>query len=296
MTGLGGHGTKLSDAGVPDAGGSDAGVLANQVDGVLFDVDDTLVDTRGAFTVAWEAAVGQFLPHLGADDVPAVVRTWRADAGGYYAAYTAGRMPYAEQRVRRVNALHAEHGGPELDEDAFASWNEVFESAFQGAWTAFEDALAAIASVRRAGIAVGVVTNARSDYQRLKLERAGIEVPEVLVGMDAFGVGKPDPRVFLEGAALLGTAPGRTVYVGDELHVDALGALTAGLRGVWLDRPGTRGRDIPEGEIEAAVARGAVRVESLGELADALVVALPAGPGASSAPPRAWLDLPPALG
>jgi len=244
--------------------------LAGVVDGVLFDVDDTLVDTRGAFTAAWATAAERFLPHLGPEDLEAVVAHWRRDEGGYYAAYTRGELGYDEQRLLRVNALHGQFGGHQLDEAGFADWNEVFEAAFQGGWAAFEDAVAAIERLSAEGIAVGVVTNARSEYQRLKLERAGLPVPEVIVGVDVFGFGKPDPRLFREGATRLGTDPARTAYVGDELHVDALAATQAGLRGVWLDRPGTRGRPLGEDEIEAALARGVRRIERLEELADAL--------------------------
>lgn len=240
------------------------------VEGVLFDVDDTLVDTRGAFTAAWATAVDRFLPHLGAQDLEAVVATWRRDDGGHYAAYTRGELGYEEQRLLRVNALHAEFDGPRLDGAGFAAWNEVFEAAFQGAWVAFVDSLAAIEHLRAEGIAVGVVTNARSEYQRAKLERTGLPMLEVVVGVEVFGFGKPDRRVFLEGATQLGTDPARTAYVGDELSVDALAATEAGLRGVWLDRPGTRGRPVSEEEIGAALARGVRRVERLGELADVL--------------------------
>ncbi len=61
----------------------------------------------------------------------------------------------------------------------------------------------------------------------------------MLVGLDAFGVGKPDPRIFRHACAVLGPAPAEVAYVGDELDVDARGARDAGLVGVWLDRHGT---------------------------------------------------------
>jgi len=235
---------------------------------VLLDVDDTLVDTRGAFTVAWRACCARYLPHA---DVEAVVRTWRADAGGHYAAYAAGRLGYEEQRHLRVNALHAEHGGPQLDEAGFAAWNALFESAFRSGWRAFDDAGALLAELAERGVPVGMVTNAASDYQRLKLRTAGLPAPEVLVGVDVLGVGKPDPRVFLEGARRLGLEPGEAAYVGDELHVDALGAQRAGLQGVWLDRPGARHRPVAQEELDAALASGVRRVEGLSGLAPLLL-------------------------
>ena len=50
-----------------------------------------------------------------------------------------------------------------------------------------------------------------------------------LVGIDAFGVGKPDARIFRRACEVLGPAPAEAAYVGDELDVDARGARDAGL-------------------------------------------------------------------
>lgn len=84
------------------------------------------------------------------------------------------------------------------------------------------------------------------------------------------GSGKPDPRVFAEACRRLGTDPARTAYVGDELDVDARGALAAGLVGVWLDRPGTRrGGPHPE-DPASARASGVHVVHGLADLPVAL--------------------------
>ena len=83
---------------------------------------------------------------------------------------------------------------------------------------------------------------------------------------DRFGVGKPDPRVFVEACRLLGTAPERTAYVGDELDIDARAAVSAGLIGVWVDRPGERRITIPDEHIAAAREAGVLVIRSLTEL------------------------------
>jgi putative hydrolase of the HAD superfamily len=123
-----------------------------------------------------------------------------------------------------------------------------------------------------AGLAVGALSNAEVAYQSDKLAKVGLgdRVP-VLVGLDTFGVGKPDPRVFAEACRRLGTPRGRTAYVGDELDVDAVGAVEAGLVGVWLDRPGTRRGEIDGGRLAEARARGVRVVGGLGEVPDALL-------------------------
>lgn len=246
---------------------------ARLVDGVLFDVDDTLVDTQQAFAAALSAVARAYLPHVEPDRHGDVLTAWRADVGGHYRAYTRGEVGYLEQRMARANALHTEFGGVPLDEAAYAEWNRVFEAGFARAWAAHPDAAEVVERLLAAGLAVGALTNAAVAYQTAKMARAGLEHVPVLVGVDTFGVGKPDPRVFAEACRLLGTAPGRTAYVGDELDIDARAAVAAGLVGVWVDRPGGRRVRIPEADVAAARAAGVHVVASLEEVPALLGVA-----------------------
>ena len=56
---------------------------------------------------------------------------------------------------------------------------------------------------------------------------------------EAVGAPKPDPRAFLAACAGLGEPPDAVLYVGDEPETDVLGARSAGLSAVLLDRYGT---------------------------------------------------------
>ena len=236
------------------------------VDGVLLDIDDTLVDTRGAFEQALAQVARVYLPGVVDGRLGELVAVWRADVRGHYRRYTRGEVSHVDQRRARANELHERFGGPELDEAAFAEWDAVFEAAFAGSWRAHDDAVPSVEALAAAGLALGTLTNARVDYQTVKLERTGLGRLPVLVGQDTLGVGKPAPQVFLEACRRLGTDPARTVYVGDELDIDAVAAVSAGLVGAWLDRPGTRRHVIDEAEIADARAAGVLVVASLAEL------------------------------
>ena len=48
-------------------------------------------------------------------------------------------------------------------------------------------------------------------------------------------ISKPDPRIFTPALDALDTDPGRTLYVGDTVHADVLGAAAAGMPVVQLD-------------------------------------------------------------
>ena len=233
---------------------------ATRVDGVLLDVDDTLVDTRGAFADALAAVADAHLP----DDVDhaAVLAHWRSDPGGHYGRYTRGETDHRTQRRLRADLLHRTFGGAPVGEDAFDAWDELFWGTFERSWRPFDDAAGLVAGLRSAGLAVGVVTNAAVALQERKLTAVGLDLP-VLVGLDTLGYGKPHPDVFLEGARRLGTLPGRTAYVGDEPRVDATAAHDAGLLGVWLDRPGARRLDEADADAAAMRAAGIVVVPGL---------------------------------
>ena len=91
--------------------------------------------------------------------------------------------------------------------------------------------------------------------------------------MDTFGVGKPDPRVFLRSCHLLGLSPAEVAYVGDEFAIDAQAACAVGMRGFWIDRPETH-LDTHAHPGPGPGADRVVRSESLAELPELVGVAV----------------------
>ncbi len=237
---------------------------AKAVAGVLLDIDDTLVNTRAAFRRALGAVAEQYLP--GPHDLEAMGIHWRVDSGGWYRAHARGEITHREQRMRRANELHEAFGGDVMSEGEYSAWDAIFEEGFRAGWAAHEDADAMLDTFDRCGIEYGAVSNAGHAYQEGKLKASGLGRVRMLVGIDRYGVGKPDPRLFVEGARLLGLDPASVAYVGDEKDIDAGAAAQAGLAlGIWLDRPGSPPQP---GKLGANV----VRVESLSEVAHALAL------------------------
>lgn len=52
------------------------------------------------------------------------------------------------------------------------------------------------------------------------------------------GFAKPDVRMFHAAAQAAGVAPEQVLHIGDDAHLDAVGALAAGMHAVWLNRKG----------------------------------------------------------
>lgn len=207
-----------------------------QVRGALFDIDETLVDLQAAMGTTLQALGEKDLAHFTPADWNTYTSLFAADPQGHYDAYLAGHLSFADQRVLRVQHAREQAGLAPLDSDAARMWNEAYEEMLPLHFRAFDDVVPLLDELDMRGIPYGAVSNNVHDYQRSKLDAAGLQRIEVLVGIDSVGAAKPDPAIFLEGVRLLGTEPGQTLYIGDNLRVDAVGACAAGLQGIWLDR------------------------------------------------------------
>ena len=125
-------------------------------------------------------------------------------------------------------------------------FDEAYEPAFVANVRLFDDALPLLDAVGMAGIPIGLFTNSSAHHTRQKLGITGLAGAfEVVVTRDTLGFGKPDVRAFHHACRLMGSAPCDTVYVGDDVEIDAIAARDAGLSGIWLRRDPATGRAPP---------------------------------------------------
>ncbi len=89
---------------------------------------------------------------------------------------------------------------------------------------------------------VAIVTNNNGtavqqclDHGICQLDYGSLPRVAAIVDSGVIQIAKPDPRIFDPAIEALGTEPSRTLYVGDTVHADVLGAQAAGLPVVQLD-------------------------------------------------------------
>lgn len=206
--------------------------------GVLFDIDDTLVDLEYAMTTALRDVSEHLLPGLDQAGWVKFGRIFTHETTHFYDRYLAGELTFNEQRLLRGRAALGHFGVELQDGEESRTWVAEYHQRQTAYVRAFDDVEGVLDALDAAGIPYGAVSNNVHDYQRAKLDGAGLSRIKVLVGTDTVGVPKPDPAIYLEGVRLLGTRPDETLYVGDNRLLDADGASAAGLIGVWLNRTG----------------------------------------------------------
>ncbi len=243
-------------------------MISGRVSAVLFDLDRTLIDLERATRLGIDA----HLASLGLPAGPKAYAEWKRLEVLHVQRYLDGRSTMHGQRRDRVRAMT----GKALTNDEADAWFTAYRSCMESELRLFDDARAALDHVQSdLGVPVGIVTNMDTDYQLLKL--SAVKLPAhrfaCILGTDRLPAPKPHPDAFLHACEALGLKPEPTVvYVGDEPHTDALGAHRAGLRGVWLDRPGAfpSADPAPPAWIE--------RITSLAELPALLAAASPPRP------------------
>ena len=205
------------------------------------DFDALTLDVGGVFVVPRHDRLAAALRAAGVDVDPATF--W----DGHYRAMhavDADQSP-AETFGTYVSAF-CHHLG--LRDDDFDTGVAALDPLFGPSqlWSEpIPESLAGMQALHDAGIPMAVVSNADGTVDQL-LRDAGICqvgdgpcVPVVaIVDSGAAGVAKPDPRIFDAALDALGTAPARTLHVGDSVHYDVRGAQAAGMPAVHFDPRG----------------------------------------------------------
>jgi phosphoserine phosphatase len=245
---------------------------------ILFDLDDTLVVEEPAAAAAFLATA-----HVAARRYPVdpaeLARTarvrarelWRAGPAYAYGEDTIGMSSWealwcrwegesaevracrewaAGYRTQAWRAALGEHG---IVDPALAELlGERFGIERRLRHEAFADARPALDELRHTH-AVALVTNGASCLQREKLAGSGLAEADfdVVVISGDVGIAKPSPVIFTHALDRLGVAAADAVMVGDSLERDVRGAEAAGVRGIWLNRNGTR-PDAGNGHVEVS--------------------------------------------
>jgi putative hydrolase of the HAD superfamily len=200
--------------------------------GVLLDLDDTLLDHRGAVG----RALRLWLPQLGVTPTSEHVTLWNEVQEPHLKAWRERRIDFNEQRRRRLRdflpAIQVPYAESELDE-IFGGYLRAYEDSYRS----FPDVPQMLSMIAAAGLATAVLTNGSKRQQNRKLERVGLagRVGPVYTP-DDLGVAKPDALAFRLACSRWGLAPGEVLSVGDNHEFDVLGARAAGLRAIHLDR------------------------------------------------------------
>jgi putative hydrolase of the HAD superfamily len=206
-----------------------------RIEAVLFDLYGTLIDIhtderRGRL---WER-LARYLRYQG---LPADAAALRSD---FFAAVRRSQRESAEQYpeidVVAIFGALLRRLGCDAPEPFVVQVVQLFRALSMRRFGLFPDTLHCLQALR-GHARIGLVSDAQRPFLEPELAMTGLAplLDAVVVSSD-HGYRKPDPRLFARGLELLGAAPKRAVYVGDNPLRDVAGARMAGMRAVLLRR------------------------------------------------------------
>ncbi len=197
--------------------------LLARTDAAIVDLDGTMVDTLGDFA----EALGRMLRDL---QLPAIAPAQIARMVGKGSEHLLrsvlkqvltpdGQAPAAIEMEAKVEALYPRAW--ERYEHHYLAINGQFATLYPGVAEGLQ-------ALRCAGLALACLTNKPTAFARPLLRAKGLEgFFDHVFGGDAFARKKPDPLPLQKACEALGTAPARTLMVGDSSN-DAQAARAAG--------------------------------------------------------------------
>jgi putative hydrolase of the HAD superfamily len=218
---------------------------------MLFDMDDTILAYDAGLDVdeCWRTVCTAYLTGSGyAAGIDEVVREIKLEARWYWSdpeRHRVGRLDLRKARTAIIAAALQKPGLSRLDcaEADRLDLCDRMAAAYGEARDALVDvypgAIDTLAHVRKLGIPVALLTNGASLPQRQKIERFGLDrIFEHILVEEEFGIGKPEPEVYLHALQLLGVEAEQTWMVGDNYEWEIVAPQSIGIRGIWVNHRG----------------------------------------------------------
>ena len=199
------------------------------ISALLLDLDDTLIDDRGAMA----KAVLSFrqLHRLALDEDDTVLsQRWDSIGRALWQKLDLGEVSFQEQRRLRVKqTFQLDISDAEVDA-MLADYLDYYEQHWQ-CYSYTEEFLAQSAHLPRA-----IITNGHRPQAHKKMAKLGLNshFPTVVTPEDC-GARKPDPEIFLHTLKLLNVAPENALMIGDNLFADIEPAKALGINVFHID-------------------------------------------------------------
>lgn len=214
--------------------------------GILLDFYLTIVNIKTNETKdrPWQV-LASFLRYRGAGIAPAELRAL------YFRrlreSLDLSKEPHPEVDVVRIFGEVLEFCGVEPSRELAWTVAQLFRSLTMERFQLFPESRQVLNTLALK-YRLGLVSDSQVPYIVPELRMTSLEgLFETVVISSDLGYRKPDPRLFQRALQQMGLSKDEVVYVGNSWDRDMVGAVEAGIRGIWIRRTDDQGKtpDVP---------------------------------------------------
>lgn len=148
--------------------------------------------------------------------------------------YGKGKITKEQLRISRFEKTLNKFGI--IDEKLTIALNNGYIDISPNQTNVFPKAIETLSSLKKDGFKLHIITNGFKEVQYRKIENCGFtSFFEVIVCSEEVGKNKPSIEVFQHAMKLAQTNGTNSVMIGDDLHVDIIGASNAGMHSILFN-------------------------------------------------------------
>lgn len=205
-----------------------------EIKAVLFDLDDTLVNSKKAEHNAICEFKNMYSEFNEVKDYD-FANVWSKITMEIYEKYHNGEISFDELRIERMKGLFSNYSINISNEDAqkkFKNYLNIYEKN----WILFDDAKEALEELKKRYKLV-ILSNGDGKQQRKKIEHTGLKkyFSNIVISSEV-GYSKPEKEIFEIACKEVNLNPENCVMIGDKYKADIEGAINAGMHGIWVNR------------------------------------------------------------
>lgn len=212
------------------------------IQGVVFDLDDTLYEQQAPFA----EAVHTIFPAFPTEKMNSLFIRFRHYSDLHYMKSITGEWSLEKMRYERIRLALADFDFISTDSNL-----EKFQAAYDQALQSISlpsEIVASLDFLTQQKTPLGIITNGPVDRQKDKLNALQltrwIDSENTLIS-DGVQIQKPDPEIFHLMEKQLNLSAESLLYIGDSFDNDVIGAKAAGWSVWWFNH---QGRKIPNGQ------------------------------------------------
>jgi len=211
------------------------GLHKEEIEGVLFDVYDTLVSR----SMSDFEKVKQLLPAHADPPSPENQRHARIATKIFYAenrhlTWAVENNLEFWQKYYELYLSILEVSAPQKKlAHELAAWSRDPLS-----YSVDSEASPVLKTLKHHGFTVGLLSNWDTSLASFCQKLGLLDLVDMVLASDEIGIRKPDPHIFLIAAEKLAIPPNNFLFIGDSLRKDIAGAKKAGMKTAWLNHSG----------------------------------------------------------
>lgn len=206
------------------------------IEAITFDLDGTLIGQKKSSSKVLKQFYLENKVRFGDLKEKDFFNTWFNAGKKNLQEFLKGEITFEEKIITQIQEFYKSLKDVISKNEAKRIYDK-FSPIYEKNLILYDDVIPCLEFLKKEGYQVGLITNGHPKDQGEKMRKFDIEkyfYPIIISG--EIGFVKPNVEIFLECSKILELPPQNIIYIGDIVEMDVIGAINAGMKGIWLNR------------------------------------------------------------